>query len=331
MNFPRTAIPTRCTVTSRDCPQTPLTPTPTHRCAGSSSTAWLPTGLAWSASDWGVQWRSSSPPGAMSVPRAPSTGAVSCSRWLRCCLRWSRWLPSCAVPGWASTETAAGLLRRRCTSCGMRRIRPGWPPTWCTTASTLISPPPTKPGPARSTGSTATCAEPALARGLGKGDDDPAVLFCREDGFQDQVSFGQLRQRVAAARLALASLGVSQGDRVVALAPNSPDTLVAFLATASLGAVWASCSPDFGPRAIADRFTQLEPTVLIAVDGYCYGGKYYDIRSTVDALDRQIPSLRATVTPARWGDLLAAHSGAELVFEAGGVEPPRWGGYSPGP
>ena len=179
-------------------------------------------------------------------------------------------------------------------------------------------------------GATLNYAEHALARGLGKGDDDPAVLFCREDGFRDQVSFGQLRQRVAAARSALASLGVSQGDRVVALAPNSPDTLVAFLATASLGAVWATCSPDFGPRAIADRFTQLEPTVLIAVDGYCYGGKYYDIRSTVDALDRQIPSLRATVTPARWGDLLAAHSGAELVFEAVGFDHPLWVLYSSG-
>ena len=179
-------------------------------------------------------------------------------------------------------------------------------------------------------GATLNYAEHALARGLGKGDDDPAVLFCREDGFRDQVSFGQLRQRVAAARSALASLGVSQGERVVALAPNSPDTLVAFLATASLGAVWATCSPDFGPRAIADRFTQLEPTVLIAVDGYCYGGKYYDIRSTVDALDRQIPSLRATVTPARWGDLLAAHSGAELVFEAVGFDHPLWVLYSSG-
>ena len=179
-------------------------------------------------------------------------------------------------------------------------------------------------------GATLNYAEHALARGLGKGDDDPAVLFCREDGFRDQASFGQLRQRVAAARSALASLGVSQGERVVALAPNSPDTLVAFLATASLGAVWATCSPDFGPRAIADRFTQLEPTVLIAVDGYCYGGKYYDIRSTVDALDRQIPSLRATVTPARWGDLLAAHSGAELVFEAVGFDHPLWVLYSSG-
>ncbi|MDQ4093150.1 MAG: acetoacetate--CoA ligase [Actinomycetota bacterium] len=179
-------------------------------------------------------------------------------------------------------------------------------------------------------GATLNYAEHALAPGPGKGDDDPAVLLCREDGCRDQVSFGQLRQRVAAARSALASLGVSRGDRVVALAPNSLDTLVAFLATASLGAVWASCSPDFGTRAIADRFNQLEPTVLIAVDGYRYGGKYYAIRSTVDALGGQIPSLRATVTPARWDDLLAVHSGAELAFEAVGFDHPLWVLYSSG-
>jgi acetoacetyl-CoA synthetase len=186
------------------------------------------------------------------------------------------------------------------------------------------------PGAKWFVGATLNYAEHALAPGPGKGDDDLAVIFRREDGFRDQVSFGQLRQRVAAARSALASLGVSRGDRVVALAPNSPDTLVAFLATASLGAVWASCSPDFGTRAVADRFTQLAPTVLIAVDGYLYGGRHYDIRSTVDALGQQIPSLRATVTPARWDNLLASHAGAELAFEAVDFDHPLWVLYSSG-
>ncbi|MGH3935580.1 MAG: acetoacetate--CoA ligase, partial [Pseudonocardiaceae bacterium] len=176
-------------------------------------------------------------------------------------------------------------------------------------------------------GATLNYAEHALAPGPGKGDADPAVVFCREDGFRDELSFGQLRHRVAAARAALVSLGVIKGDRVVALAPNSPDTLVAFLATASLGAVWSSCSPDFGPRAIADRFTQLAPTVLIAVDGYRYGGKYYDIRSTVDALGERIPSLRATVTSER---LLASHSGTELAFEPVDFDHPLWVLYSSG-
>ncbi|MGH4010098.1 MAG: acetoacetate--CoA ligase [Pseudonocardiaceae bacterium] len=186
------------------------------------------------------------------------------------------------------------------------------------------------PGAQWFSGATLNYAEHALAPGPGKGDDDPAVVFCREDGFRDQLSFGQLRQQVAAARSGLASLGVSRGDRVVALAPNSPDTLVAFLATASLGAVWASCSPDFGTRAIADRFTQLAPTVLIAVDGYRYGGKYYDIRSTVGSLGAQLPSLRATVTPPRWANLLASHSDACLAFEAVDFDHPLWVLYSSG-
>ncbi len=179
-------------------------------------------------------------------------------------------------------------------------------------------------------GATLNYAEHALAAAPGKGDDDPAVVFRREDGFRAQLSFGQLRRRVAAAQASLASLGVSRGDRVVALAPNSADTLVALLATASLGAVWSSCSPDFGTRAIADRFTQLAPTVLIAVDGYLYGGRRFDIRSTVDALGQQIPSLRATVTPARWDTLLASHAGAELVFEAVDFNHPLWVLYSSG-
>ncbi|MGH3718267.1 MAG: acetyl-coenzyme A synthetase N-terminal domain-containing protein, partial [Pseudonocardiaceae bacterium] len=133
-------------------------------------------------------------------------------------------------------------------------------------------------------GATLNYAEHALAPGPGKGDDDLAVIFRHEDGSRHQVSFGLLRHRVAAARSALAALGVRRGHRVVALAPNSPDTLVAFLATASLGAIWSSCSPEFGTRAIADRFTQLAPTLLIAVDGYVYGGRSFDIRSTVAAL-----------------------------------------------
>jgi acetoacetyl-CoA synthetase len=191
-------------------------------------------------------------------------------------------------------------------------------------------------------GATLNYAEHALVPGPGKSDDDPAVIFRREDGVRDARSFGLLRQQVAAVRSALASLGVRRGDRVVALVPNSPDTLVAFLATASLGAIWSSCSPDFGTRAIVDRFTQLTPTVLIAVDGYLYGGKRFDIRSTVSALRDQLPSLRATVlvpyldssamldATVCWDVLLAAHCGAELAFEAVDFDHPLWVLYSSG-
>jgi acetoacetyl-CoA synthetase len=114
-------------------------------------------------------------------------------------------------------------------------------------------------------GATLNYAEHALRRG---GDDDLAVIFHREDGVASSLTFGALRSRVAAFRAALAYLGVSRGDRVVALVPNAPEALIAFLAAASLGATWSSCSPDFGARAVADRFTQIEPVVFVAVSGY---------------------------------------------------------------
>ena len=189
---------------------------------------------------------------------------------------------------------------------------------------------PTMPGARWFPGATLNYAEHALAAGPGKEDDDLAVIFRREDGMRQEYSFGALRQHVAAARSALASLGVGRGDRVVALAPNTPETLVAFLATASLGAIWSSCSPDFGTRAVADRFTQLAPTVLITVHGYGYGGKHFDIHSTVDTLSEQISSLRATVRPVDWERLLAEHAGAELAFEPVEFDHPLWVLYSSG-
>ncbi|MGI5126797.1 acetoacetate--CoA ligase [Pseudonocardia sp. CA-107938] len=144
-------------------------------------------------------------------------------------------------------------------------------------------------------GGTLNYAEHALTDGPGRAADDVAVEFEREDGLTRTVTHGELRELVARARAGLVAHGVGLGDRVVALAPNSIETLVAFLAAASLGAIWSSCSPDFGARAVHDRFAQIEPTVLIAVDGYVYGGKSYDIRPTVDTLRAQLPGLRATV------------------------------------
>jgi acetoacetyl-CoA synthetase len=141
-------------------------------------------------------------------------------------------------------------------------------------------------------GATLNYAEHALSAGA---DDHLAVIFEREDGAAETLTYGELRQQVAAVRAALVAQGVQRGDRVVALAPNMPRTLVAFLAAASLGATWSSCSPDFGVRAVADRFTQIEPVVLFAVDGYVYNGRPFDVRPTIAALQREIPTLRATV------------------------------------
>jgi acetoacetyl-CoA synthetase len=194
------------------------------------------------------------------------------------------------------------------------------------------------PGASWFPGSTLNYAEQALT---GQPDDDLAVVFHREDGKSSQLTYGQLRSQVAAFRAALVSLGVQRGDRVVALAPNSPETLVAFLAAASLGATWSSCSPDFGPRAIADRFTQIEPTVFVAVNGYVYGGRSFDIRPTVDSLRADMPSLRATVLidyldngadlpgTESWSALLA-DSDAELAFDAVPFDHPLWVLYSSG-
>jgi acetoacetyl-CoA synthetase len=194
------------------------------------------------------------------------------------------------------------------------------------------------PGARWFSGATLNYAEQALA---GRPDDDLAVIFEREDGDGEQYTYADLRAQVAAARAGLAALGVGTGDRVAALAPNSPDTLVAFLATASLGAVWSSCSPDFGARAISERFTQIEPKVLIAVDGYLYSGKTFDVRETVAALRDQIPGLAATVLvdyvgtgtlpgAIGWTDLLAEHSGTPLEFTEVEFEHPLWVLYSSG-
>lgn len=190
-------------------------------------------------------------------------------------------------------------------------------------------------------GATLNYAEQALSAGPGKGEGDLAVLFSREDGRESELTYGELRRRVAAARAGLIELGVRRGDRVAALSPNCPETLIAFLAAASLGATWSSCSPDFGARAIADRFVQIEPKVLLAVDGHVYGGREFDIRSTVDEIRDAMPGLAGTVLIdyvgagsvsgcVRWDDLLERHRGAELDFDPVPFDHPLWVVYSSG-
>ena len=133
-----------------------------------------------------------------------------------------------------------------------------------------------------------------------------------------ELTFGELRDQVARARAGLQRLGVGPGDRVVAYLPNIPETLVAFLATASLGAIWATCPPEFGPRSVLDRLGQLEPTVLLAVAGYRWGETFVDRREQVAAVRQGLPSLRTVVhvpyaggaddelpDTVSWGSLLA--------------------------
>ena len=129
----------------------------------------------------------------------------------------------------------------------------------------------------------------------GKRDTDLAVLHASELRPLGELRWGELREQVARVAAGLRGLGVERGDRVVAYMPNVPETLVAFLATASLGAIWSSCSPDFGASSVVDRFAQIEPKVMFCVDGYRYNGKDFDRTETVAGLQRQMPTLEHTV------------------------------------
>jgi acetoacetyl-CoA synthetase len=140
-------------------------------------------------------------------------------------------------------------------------------------------------------------------------------------------------------------MGVGRGDRVVAYLPNVPEAVVAFLACASLGAVWSSASPDFGAGSVVDRFAQIEPKVLVACDGYRYGGKDFDRTDVVARLQAEIPTLQKTVLlpyldeaadaaalddAVLWDDVLSANEGAELSFERVPFDHPLWVLYSSG-
>ncbi len=195
------------------------------------------------------------------------------------------------------------------------------------------------PGARWAEGATLNYAEHALRRS----DDHPAVIFGAEDGTRRTLSYAELQRQVAAVAAALGRLGVGRGDRVVAYLPNIPETLVAFLASASLGAIWATCSPDFGTRAVVDRFRQVEPRVLFAVDRYRHNGVRHDRRAQLAELQGALPSLAATVLvpylddqPSRqgirdvqgWDDLLrqpAILSCAPVPFDH-----PLWVLYSSG-
>ena len=156
---------------------------------------------------------------------------------------------------------------------------------------------------------------------LRRRDDGAALVSWNEHGAQQRISFAELARRVAQCAAALRAHGVGVGDRVVGWMPNLPETVIVMLAASSIGAVWSSCSPDFGTKGVLDRFGQIAPKVLIAADGYWYAGKRIDclprLREIVDA----IPSLEAvwvvpyaSATPelgdvpraTRWSDVLAA-------------------------
>lgn len=176
--------------------------------------------------------------------------------------------------------------------------------------------------------------------------DHPALVFHSEIQPLMEVSWDALYAQVASVAAALREMGVKKGDRVASFMPNIPETVVAFLATASIGAIWSSCSPDFGTRSVIDRFMQIEPKVLFAVDGYPYGGKSFERQTAVGRLQDVLPTLEKTVmvpylekdagadhfkglkNVALWADLLG--KSGELVCEQVPFEHPIWVVYSSG-
>src|SRR3954454_9152259 len=168
---------------------------------------------------------------------------------------------------------------------------------------------PEMPGAQWFPGATLNYAQHAV--GLPEDADRVTVLGYSQTRDRVELTWGQLREQVARARAGLQRLGVGRGDRVVAYLPNIPETLVAFLATASLGAVWASCEPEFGARSVVDRFGQVEPTVLLAIAGYGYGAKVVDRREQVAEIRAGLPTLRHVVHVPYGGDDLPDAGGWE--------------------
>jgi acetoacetyl-CoA synthetase len=171
-------------------------------------------------------------------------------------------------------------------------------------------------------------------------DDSDAIVFWGEDRVKRRYSRRQLHQLVSRLQQALAAAGVGKGDRVAGYLPNLAEATAAMLATTSLGAIWSSCSPDFGVRGVLDRFGQIEPKVLFCADGYLYGGKEYDSQDRVREILAGLPTVRQCVVldylgaPATAGkslaDFIAPFSARAVEFERTAFNDPLYILYSSG-
>jgi acetoacetyl-CoA synthetase len=189
---------------------------------------------------------------------------------------------------------------------------------------------------------TVNYAEQALrwATGGATGPDALALIAVAEDTDPVEIGWATLRGQVGAFAATLRRLGVQRGDRVAGYLPNVPEAVVAFLGAASIGAVWSSCAPDFGTRSVLDRFAQIEPVVLVAVDGYRFNGRPHDRRDVVAELRAALPSVRTTIAVPRlfpgelpddalpWADVVADVQ--DPVFEPLPFDAPLWIVYSSG-
>jgi acetoacetyl-CoA synthetase len=165
----------------------------------------------------------------------------------------------------------------------------------------------------------------------GKDPDSVAIVHASELREQAELTWGELHARVACIRAGLRELGVGPGDSVAAYMPNIPEAVAAFLATASLGAVWSSCSPDFGARSVIDRFAQIEPKVLLAVDGYRYNGRDFDRAETVRGIHEAVGGRLVRlgyVDGSGWEPGFEREG--ELIFERVPFDHPLWVLYSSG-
>ena len=162
---------------------------------------------------------------------------------------------------------------------------------------------------------------------LRRRDDGDALTFRGEGRARRRMSWRELRDSVSRAAQALRALGVGRGDRVAACLPNMPETAVAMLATSSIGAVWSSCSPDFGAPAVIDRFGQIAPKALIGCDGYRYNGKHHDARARLAEVAAALPGRPRVIVAAydepetppagatTWEDWLAPFAPGEIEFD----------------
>ncbi|CAN5587671.1 acetoacetate--CoA ligase [soil metagenome] len=166
----------------------------------------------------------------------------------------------------------------------------------------------------------------------GRDDSAPAIHHASELRDLDTWTWGDLRRETAAIAAGLRRLGVEQGDRVVAYLPNIPESVAAFLACASIGAVWSSAAPEFGARSVVDRFAQIKPKVMLAVDGYRYGGRDHDRRAVVERIGDEIGArvVRLGYLDGSGWEAGFLGEGTDLSFEALDFDHPLWVLYSSG-
>jgi acetoacetyl-CoA synthetase len=190
--------------------------------------------------------------------------------------------------------------------CGL--ISDGFETSKCLGLDRMAPPDPTL-GPRWFDGATLNFAENLLRHC----DDRPAIVSWNEKGRQQELSFAELRGEVSRIATALCDMGVGAGDRVAGFLPNIPETIIAMLAATTLGAVWSSCSPDFGAQGVMDRFGQIEPKVLVCADGYRYSGREIDCLDRVRDIVDRISSIRHVIVVPYLNDRVDAASVARAV------------------